>query len=177
MARSRPTSTAPAIRSTKTTPTVSSLKWYGVPWAERRGTRVLSRGSRFANKVSRARIPAKTYCFVAGTLVLTASGSMPVEAVAIGDSVLSRDAVTGEQVYRQVTETFVNSATELIQVRSAKDTTHAASNRPHGGILFAVSRRYFADTDGPRRGMGSWISRNGLNSSRRSLCPRRSTRG
>lgn len=57
---------------------------------------------------------------MAGTLVLAASGTIPSEAVAVGDSVLSHAAATGEQSYRQVTETFVSSTDELVHVRTAE---------------------------------------------------------
>lgn len=41
-------------------------------------------------------------CFVAGTLVLTASGLVAVENIAPGDEVLARDEITGETVYKRV---------------------------------------------------------------------------
>lgn len=46
-------------------------------------------------------------CFVAGTLVHTAAGLKPIEQIAFGDMVLSRDPATGEQGYKPVLDTFV----------------------------------------------------------------------
>ena len=50
-------------------------------------------------------IPRK--CFVAGTLVTTLSGLVPIEDIQIGDQVLARSEETGELSLREVTETFV----------------------------------------------------------------------
>ena len=43
-------------------------------------------------------------CFVAGTLVETKTGLRPIEAIEVGDLVLSRDAVTGRTAYKPVAE-------------------------------------------------------------------------
>ena len=45
-------------------------------------------------------------CFVAGTLVHTANGLVPIEDVRPGTLVLARDERTGEQAYKPVLETF-----------------------------------------------------------------------
>jgi RHS repeat-associated protein len=47
---------------------------------------------------------SKFCCFVAGTLVDTKSGLRPIEAIRVGDLVLSRDAVTGRTAYKPVAE-------------------------------------------------------------------------
>ena len=46
-------------------------------------------------------------CFAAGTPVLTATGERPIEDVAVGDLVLSRDPATGETLEERVVELFV----------------------------------------------------------------------
>jgi RHS repeat-associated protein len=43
-----------------------------------------------------------TCCFVAGTLVATKDGLKPIESIVVGDSVLSRDVLTGETDYKPV---------------------------------------------------------------------------
>jgi hypothetical protein len=45
----------------------------------------------------------KKCCFVAGTLVLTANGLVPIEAIAEGDLVWSRDEMSGESAFKPVT--------------------------------------------------------------------------
>jgi hypothetical protein len=57
-----------------------------------------------AEEGSAARRPRSRCCFVAGTLVETKSGLRPIEAIAVGDFVLSRDATTGESAFKPVIE-------------------------------------------------------------------------
>lgn len=67
-------------------------------------------------------------CFVAGTLVHTASGLTPIEQVQVGDLVLSRDPQTGEQGYKAVSETFVTHPDSLVRIEySIEQSTAAAS--------------------------------------------------
>ena len=47
-------------------------------------------------------------CFAAGTVVQTKDGAKPIEAVADGDIVLSRNPTTGEETWKPVLRTFVN---------------------------------------------------------------------
>ena len=46
-------------------------------------------------------------CFVAGTLVHTRDGLVPIEKIRVGDWVLSQPEMKGEQAYKRVTNTFV----------------------------------------------------------------------
>ena len=55
-----------------------------------------------------------TYCFEAGTPVVTENGSVAIENIAVGDRVLSYDYVTGEQTYQTVTATSIRQTNELI---------------------------------------------------------------
>ncbi len=55
-------------------------------------------------------------CFVAGTLVATAGGEKPIEQVAIGDQVLSRDETTGEVSYKPVVGTMVTPDRALVDI-------------------------------------------------------------
>ncbi len=92
--------------------------------------RVLSSGAKAANRVSRGRVPAKTFCFVAGTLVLTAQGPVPIEAVQLGDMVLSRESATGEQGLREVTELYRNQTSELVHVDIGDETITVTPEHP-----------------------------------------------
>ena len=55
-------------------------------------------------------------CFVAGTTVLASTGYAAIETVEAGDYVWASDPETGEVALKQVVQTFVNEATELVHV-------------------------------------------------------------
>jgi len=69
-------------------------------------------------------------CFVAGTLVWTAEGAVPIERVRAGDLVLSKDAGTGEVSYRKVLRTSKKPASRLIQVRVGESTVTTTPDHP-----------------------------------------------
>ncbi len=52
-------------------------------------------------------------CFVAGTLVSTAGGTKPIEDIAVGDKVWTRNLVTGLDELQLVAETFVHQTVAL----------------------------------------------------------------
>lgn len=56
-------------------------------------------------------------CFAAGTPVWTNTGTKPVEAVRIGDLVLSKDVESGELAYKPVLYTSVRVPRELLTLR------------------------------------------------------------
>jgi RHS repeat-associated protein len=56
------------------------------------------------------------HCFVAGTLIETADGSIPIEQMQEGDLVLSQDPDTGDITYKHVLETYINETTELVHL-------------------------------------------------------------
>ena len=60
-----------------------------------------------AHPIYRTTAPPVDGCFVAGTLVHTKEGLVPIEELRVGDWVLSQPELKGELVYRQVLETFV----------------------------------------------------------------------
>ena len=55
-------------------------------------------------------------CFVAGTTVLASTGYVAIETIEAGDYVWASDPETGEVALKQVVQTFVNEATELIHI-------------------------------------------------------------
>ena len=55
-------------------------------------------------------------CFVAGTLVSTETGQIPIEEVEPGMLVWATDSVTGETALKPVVQTFVNQTNELVHV-------------------------------------------------------------
>ncbi len=56
------------------------------------------------------------HCFVAGTLVETFDGPLPIEQIKEGQYVLSEDPETGDGTYKRALETYVNETTELIHL-------------------------------------------------------------
>ena len=59
---------------------------------------------------------SQSWCFVAGTLVLTEDGQKPIEEIEAGDTVLAEDPETGKVEYKEVLETYENETEELIHV-------------------------------------------------------------
>ena len=55
-------------------------------------------------------------CFVAGTTVLTAAGAAAIETIEVGDYVWAWDENTRDVALKQVVETYVNEADELVHV-------------------------------------------------------------
>jgi RHS repeat-associated protein len=75
----------------------------------------IARAGRVA-KTAKAVEVAFRLCFAAGTLVRTAEGLVPIEDVAVGDLVWSRDDESGEEGWREVTELFVTLDQEIIEL-------------------------------------------------------------
>ena len=58
-----------------------------------------------------------SYCFIAGTLVLTVLGLLPIEEIEAGMQVYSTEKNTGETEIKEVVQTFVNQTYELVHVK------------------------------------------------------------
>ncbi len=59
---------------------------------------------------------ASMKCFVAGTMILTASGLVAIEAIKAGDEVISTNADTFEVAEKPVLETYIRETTELVHL-------------------------------------------------------------
>ena len=55
-------------------------------------------------------------CFIAGTLILTEEGYIPIEEITLADKVWAENPETGERELKQVVQTFENETSELIHV-------------------------------------------------------------
>ena len=55
-------------------------------------------------------------CFIAGTAVLTAAGTVAIEEIKAGDLVWAWNEETGQTELKSVVETYVNETTELVHV-------------------------------------------------------------
>ncbi|MGV8990856.1 MAG: polymorphic toxin-type HINT domain-containing protein [Thiobacillus sp.] len=64
-------------------------------------------------KLQLARTKANPACFVAGTLIHTKNGLVPIEQIKVGDWVLSQPEDKGELSYKPVTRTFVHESNDL----------------------------------------------------------------
>jgi hypothetical protein len=73
---------------------------------------------------------AQGLCFEAGTLVVTARGSVPIETVQIGDLVLAVDPATGVMGYFAVTELFSRHVNSLVEVWIGDDLIRATEEHP-----------------------------------------------
>ena len=100
---------------------------------------------------------SNTYCFVAGTLISTATGEKAIEEIVVGDFVLSETPETEEVAYKRVLNTYVNQTSELIHVRIEGENITATPEHPfyspvkgwtaavdlrRGDILVTVNGRY-----------------------------------
>ncbi len=62
-----------------------------------------------------------TQCFAAGTVVATEDGQRPIEALAVGDLVWSRNVATGATELKQVVTTFVTESWPVLGVQVRLD--------------------------------------------------------
>lgn len=60
--------------------------------------------------------PKGEICFVAGTLVKTITGLVPIEDIRVGDLVWSRDDQTGDEGWKPVVQLFTTYPTELVHL-------------------------------------------------------------
>lgn len=60
--------------------------------------------------------PKGEICFVAGTLVKTIKGLVPIEDIRVGDLVWSRDDQTGDEGWKPVVHLFTTHPTELVHL-------------------------------------------------------------
>ena len=69
-------------------------------------------------------------CLVAGTLILTERGLLPVESIKVGDQVLSQNIETGHLEYKMVLRPTVRPATATFKIRLNGETIQASGGHP-----------------------------------------------
>jgi hypothetical protein len=101
-------------------------------------------------------VPVDVGCFVAGTLVHTREGLVPIERIKVGDRIWSQPEgdPKGERAYKRVTKTFFHDDREVWSVdcstRSKAETLIVTADHPiyvHGQGWTRADRRY--TTRGP----------------------------
>ena len=75
-----------------------------------------------------------SYCFVAGTKVLTKDGFKNIEEIELGDYVYSIDTDTNQRAYKEVTYLFESETTELYEI-TINDETFKVTPRHRFYIL------------------------------------------
>jgi hypothetical protein len=73
-------------------------------------------------------------CFVAGTLVLTQQGDLPIEKVRVGDLVLAQNVDSGELAFKPVLRATLRPAGPLVKIQIGRDEFKTTS-----GHLFWVA--------------------------------------
>ena len=63
-----------------------------------------------------------SYCFIAGTMVMTAVGLRRIEEIKKGDTVLAYDDNTGRYEGMPVTDTYINETEELVEINVGDET-------------------------------------------------------
>ena len=71
-----------------------------------------------------------SFCFVAGTAVLTTLGKKAIEAVQIGDTIPCVDHITGETAEKRVISTSVNKTDKLVELEIGSDTICCTETHP-----------------------------------------------
>lgn len=63
-----------------------------------------------------------SYCFIAGTMVMTAVGMKRIEEIKRGDTVLAYDDNAGRYEEMPVTDTYINETEELVEINVGDET-------------------------------------------------------
>ena len=85
--------------------------------------------------------------FVAGTLILMATGLRAIESIRAGDRVLATDPESGVTEEKAVVETYVRETGRLVHLRVGGELISTTPNHP-----FWVRGRGFVSAEGCRRG-------------------------
>ncbi len=69
-------------------------------------------------------------CFVAGTMILTASGLAAIEKIKAGDTVISTNSETFEIAEKRVLETYIQETTELVRLTISGELIKTTYDHP-----------------------------------------------
>ena len=68
------------------------------------------------------RVPPHS-CFVAGTQVWTLTGAVPIEAVHVGDCVLSQNTESGELTFKPVLRKAIRQSSQVFKIESSGEAS------------------------------------------------------
>ena len=71
-----------------------------------------------------------SFCFVAGTAVLTTLGSKAIETIQVGDTIPCVDHITGEQAVKRVVSTSVNKVDKLVELEIGGEVIRCTDTHP-----------------------------------------------
>ena len=112
------------------------------------GRRALQHGDDVLDAARRA-----PQCFVAGTLVQTASGARPIEEIKVGDNVLSWNEKSGHTEYKPVRQVFVRETEGVLEVAVAgEESMPLGVTEEHPFYV----RRARSDLSGEEDADGEW---------------------
>ncbi len=69
-------------------------------------------------------------CFLVGTMILAADGTIPIEEICEGDMVWSWDEETGDVALKEVVETYVNETDELVHIFAGNEEIITTPSHP-----------------------------------------------
>ena len=97
-------------------------------------------------------------CFVAGTMVTTATGLVAIEMIQPGDVVLAADEETGEVTYKEVIRTFVNTTDEIthVTISDSEGQTEVIDSTPQHP--FYVEGKGWVEASALHAGMTIWFA-------------------
>ena len=100
-----------------------------------------------------------SFCFIAGTKVLTDSGQKNIEDIEVGDQVLAYDEETGVTAYKPVLHLFRNTTKEwcTVSIRGAEGELYEITSTP-GHKYFVPGNRVRKDSRAPEHASYAGLS-------------------
>ena len=100
-----------------------------------------------------------SFCFIAGTKVLTDSGQKNIEDIEVGDQVLAYDEETGVTAYKPVLHLFRNTTKEwcTVSIRGAEGELYEITSTP-GHKYFIPGNRVRKDSRAPEHASYAGLS-------------------
>lgn len=102
------------------------------------GNKLAQLKEKITNAIDEAGLSGK--CFIAGTLIVTTLGLVPIEKIVPGDTVYSFNPETQVVSEQLVEETFVRESNELVHIQVGNETISATPDHP-----FYVPQKGFVD--------------------------------
>lgn len=92
---------------------------------KKKKTKVNAKKRRTGNRKTKNNNKDNSFCFVAGTLVSTENGLVPIEDIKEGDLVWSQNPETGEVKLKRVAQLFINKSDTILKINVAGEIIEA----------------------------------------------------